>query len=75
MENVPETYEARLRKLEMKYLKLDAELMDLAQSQDIIRNKVLRKIQERRKPEEEEEDTFKGLPFAKDSNSTGFLKL
>jgi len=74
-ENVPEAYEERLRKLEAKYLKLDAELMDLAQAQDIIRNKVLRKIQERRKTEDEETDPVTGLPFSKEINSSPFPKL
>lgn len=48
--DVPATFEERLRKLELRQTKIDGEIMDLAIGQDLLRNKVLRKIQ---KPREE----------------------
>ena len=45
-----------LRKLNAKVIRLEAEITDLAMAQDIIRNKVLRKIQSKRIVEEEDNE-------------------
>jgi len=45
-----------LRKLNAKVIRLEAEITDLAIAQDIIRNKVLRKIQSKRIVEEEDNE-------------------
>ena len=50
-----------VRKINARLSRLDAEILDLATSQDIIRNKVLRKIQN--KKEEETSETWNGLPL------------
>lgn len=50
-----------IRKINARLSRLDAEILDLATSQDIIRNKVLRKIQN--KKEEETSETWNGLPL------------
>ncbi len=72
-ENVEATCNDRIKRLESKVMRQEAEILDLITAQDILRNKVLRKIQSKRQPEEEEEDdNYKGLPFAKDINSNPF---
>jgi len=49
----PETSLERISRLEKRLTRLEAELLDLATSQDIIRNKVLRKIQFKKEEEKE----------------------
>jgi hypothetical protein len=52
--------------IETRFTKLEAEVLALAVAQDVIRNKVLRKIQFKKKEEEEEEeeeDTNSAIPF------------
>lgn len=53
----------RVSAVEKRLTRLEAEILDVATSQDIIRNKVLRKIQSRKVPEEEEEskDIYNGV--------------
>lgn len=53
--NVEETSNERLSKLEKRLTRLEAEILDVATAQDIIRNKVLRKIQTKKEDKEEEE--------------------
>lgn len=55
----PLTLVQRISKLETRITLLDAEIMDLATAQDILRNKVLRKIQGRSRPEQLEEEEGK----------------
>ncbi len=55
--NVEETSNERLSKLEKRLTRLEAEILDVATAQDIIRNKVLRKIQFK-KEEEEPQDLY-----------------
>ncbi len=62
-EDVNYTYEEQLsilkkdlQVLKSRLIKMDSEILDLATSQDIIRNKVLRKIQNKKPTEEENED-------------------
>jgi hypothetical protein len=66
-----ETSSDRLKKVETRLTRLEAEILDVATAQDIIRNKVLRKIQSKRVPEEEETDeiNFKGIPKSKNINN------
>lgn len=54
-ENVDETFLLRLEKLERRVMRSEAEILELITSHDIIRNKVLRKIQGKRPKDEEEE--------------------
>jgi len=65
-ENVPETFGERLSRVEKRLTRMEAEILDVATAQDIIRDKVLRKIQTQKpKPEPEEaidkEDLYKGV--------------
>lgn len=53
-----------LKRLAIRVTKLEAEMLDLAVSQDTIRNKVLRKIQSKRPKEEESSEV----------DEEGFLK-
>ena len=53
---VSETLEARMKILESKVIRLDSEVLELMTAIDIIRNKVLRKIQFRKEEEEEGKD-------------------
>lgn len=58
-----QTLTDRMRKLESKMLKLDAEVLDLAAALEIVRDKVLRKMQKRRKDMEdmaEEDELLEG---------------
>lgn len=48
-ENVPETFQKRITKLE-------SDVLDLYMSQNALRDKVLRKIQSKREQEEEEKE-------------------
>jgi len=53
----------RVSKLETRLTRVEAEILDVATAQDIIRNKVLRKIQTKKSPEEEEnKDEWGGIP-------------
>ena len=64
-ENVPETYELRLKKLESKLIATQAEVLELYTAIDIIRNKVLRKIQYKKEEKEEEKpEETPNNPFA-----------
>jgi hypothetical protein len=65
-ENVPETFGERLSRVEKRLTRMEAEILDVATAQDIIRDKVLRKIQvQKPKPEpqesEEKEDLYKNV--------------
>lgn len=55
-ENLPETSLERLKRLDSKVVRLEAEVLELYTAIDIIRNKVLRKIQFKKEPEKEEKD-------------------
>lgn len=55
-ENVDPTFSERLAKLEARYTRIEANLLDLATAQDIIRNKVLRKIQPKKYEDDEESE-------------------
>lgn len=55
VENVDESLLERIKKLESKYNTLSAEMLDTTLSVNIMRDKVLRKIQFKREQEEEEE--------------------
>lgn len=55
VEEVNPTYDERLRKIETRINLLSAEILDIATAQTIIRDKVLRKIQFKKAPEEEED--------------------
>ena len=58
-ERPEETSKEALRRLEIRLTRVEAEILEVATAQDIIRNKVLRKIQH--KKEDEEEDNAKDL--------------
>lgn len=58
--NVEPTNEERIRKMEHRLNLLEAEILDLATAQNIIRNKVLKKIQFKN-PKEDDEDSSKDL--------------
>jgi len=62
-ENVLPTYSERLLKLESRVVLLEADILDLATAQSVIRNKVLRKIQFKKEDEEEREgkDLYGGM--------------
>lgn len=53
-EKVDETLSERISKIEKRLTRIEAEILDVATAQDIIRNKVLRKIQTKKEPEEEQ---------------------
>ena len=55
-ENVDLTLKEEIDKLKTRLTKVEAEILDVATAQDVIRNKVLRKIQSK-KPAEDEEET------------------
>jgi archaellum component FlaC len=58
-----ETSIERVKRLETRLTRVEAEILDVATAQDIIRNKVLRKIQVKKEVEEEEESgTWAGIP-------------
>lgn len=56
-EKANETYEERLQAMEDKYRKLNSTVLDVATDVDNLRNKVLRKIQERREQYEKDINT------------------
>jgi len=60
---VSQTCLDRVSAVEKRLSRLEAEILDVATAQDIIRNKVLRKIQSRKVPEEEQEskDIYNGV--------------
>ena len=53
-ENVEKTFSERLLRLESRLSVLEADILDLATAQNILRNKVLKKIQFKNIKEEEE---------------------
>jgi len=55
-----------LRVFRTKITRLEAEVLDIATAQDIIRNKVLRKIQTKKGKEEEETEAWAGIPLGGD---------
>lgn len=57
---VEPTFAERLDRLTTRQSKLEAEFMDLLTAHDILRNKVLRKIQHKKEMEEEEESNKRG---------------
>lgn len=59
--NVPDEIEERIKKLELKVRKLESESLDLNTTIDSLRNKVLRKIQDKR-IEGEETSSSKKTP-------------
>jgi len=62
--NVETTLESsEYRKLLVRITQLEAEVLALATANDIIRNKVLRKIQFKKEEETEKEDGFAGIPY------------
>lgn len=63
IENVPDTLLERVSKLEKRLTRVEAEILDVATAQDIIRNKVLRKIQSKKSEVDEEEtkDLYNGV--------------
>jgi hypothetical protein len=61
-EKVDETLLGRIKKLENRLQSIEAEILDIATAQNIIRNKVLKKIQFKNpKDDEEEEEKPKDL--------------
>jgi len=54
-----------IRKLNARMSKFEAEMLELAVAQDVLRNKVLRKIQFKRSTEEEDSqnDPLTGIPY------------
>lgn len=61
-EKVEPTLEERLKRMEGRITLLEAETMDLATAHNIIRNKVLKKIQFKKVEEEEEKkDLYNGM--------------
>jgi len=55
--------EDSIKKMQTRLTRLEAEILDVATAQDIIRNKVLRKIQFKKPSEEEEsKDEWGGIP-------------
>lgn len=65
-ENVKTTLESdEYRELKVKLVKLESEILGIITAQDLIRDKVLRKIQYKRKDVEEEEENkneWGGIP-------------
>ena len=56
--------EEEQRRIKIRLTKIEAEILDVATAQDIIRNKVLRKIQVKKDPEEEEKpEGWNGIPL------------
>lgn len=62
--NVEASEKEEINKLKAKIIRLEAEILDIATAQDIIRNKVLRKIQFKKQEEEEEKQPeWLGIPL------------
>ncbi len=59
LEKDDKTLQERIARLESRVTSLDSNILDVCTSINIIRNKVLKKIQFKRIEEEEEEDTPK----------------
>jgi len=61
--NVEQALVDRVSKLETRLTRLEAEILDVATAQDIIRNKVLRKIQNKKEeePTEKPKDLYNGM--------------
>jgi len=66
VENVDISAKDDLRLLKARLTRLEAEVLDIAGAQDIIRNKVLRKIQSKRPKDDEESNDL--------IDEAGFLK-
>ncbi len=62
-ENVPETFEKRLSKLESEVKSHSSDIFSLFMDQKMLRDKVLRKIQFKREEEQEEKpkDLYNGM--------------
>lgn len=57
-------------KLKARINRIESELLDVMTAQEIIRNKVLRKIQSKKQPEEEENgDSWAGIPKTTNLNT------
>lgn len=54
-EQVEPTYQERLKRLESKVMRQETEILDLIGSYDILKNKILKKIQSTKQPKEEQE--------------------
>lgn len=62
IKNVDLTEKEEISKLKARINRIEAEVLDIATAQEIIRNKVLRKIQGKRHVEEEEtKDLYNGM--------------
>ena len=62
VENVDPTLKEELRSLKARITRLESEILDLMTAQEIIRNKILRKIQSKKDPEEEtSKDIYNGV--------------
>jgi len=66
VENVDLSAKEEIRVLKARLTRLEAEVLDVATGQDIIRNKVLRKIQSKRPKDDEESSDL--------VDESGFLK-
>lgn len=67
-----ETCLDKIKRIESRITRMEAEILDVATAQDIIRNKVLRKIQYKQDEKEEvKEDKYKGILLPDTTNSFG----
>lgn len=53
-EDTEEAFRERVKRIDIRLTRLEADILDLATAQNIMRNKVLRKIQFKKEEEEEE---------------------
>jgi len=61
-EGADESISARVMKIETRLTRVEAEILDIATAQDIIRNKVLRKIQFKKEDTEaDKNDPYGGI--------------
>lgn len=58
--------------IKARITRMETEILDIMQSQQLIRDKIMRKIRLKTQETEEEEGTWAGIPKAKDINSKSF---
>ncbi len=64
--------DAEVSALKTRLTRIETEVLDIAQSQQLIRDKIMRKIRLKSVNDDEEEETWSGIPKAKSINTKAF---
>lgn len=61
-----------IRGIKARITRMETEILDIMNSQQLIRDKIMRKMRLKVSDEEEKEDTWAGIPKTKDINTKAF---